>query len=110
MLFADIVAAVRTALVGGQIKSIQRGTVAISNGSASGTATITSVDTTKAVVLLGGFSINDNASTYSTITDKIGRTFPRLSLTNSTTVTFQVHSTVTAANVLTCDYQVVEFY
>lgn len=84
------------------IKSIQRGTIAVtlsgaSNGSA--TATITAVNTSKAFVNFLGFTSSQNNN----------KTLARLELTNSTTVTANVVDTATTATV-TVGYEVVEFY
>jgi hypothetical protein len=66
------------------IKSIQYGTIAFTaSGSDAPTATITSVDTTKAVALYLGASGN-KLSVGST---QVAPTFARITLTNGTTVT-----------------------
>lgn len=61
------------------MQTIQRGTIAIAGGSSSNTASITSVDTTRSVVVFLGFSTDNNANG--------GDGFGRLTLTNATTVT-----------------------
>ena len=86
----------------GGIKSIQRGTISLSagGGSASGTATITSVDTTKSEIQLLGAS-GVTAGAYSG--------FLRVELTNATTVTaYYVGGGVGAT--ISVGYQVVEHY
>lgn len=85
-----------------QIKLIQRGTITMGNGVNSNTATITSVDTAKAVLTLLG-----NSNDATDVNDPSGYNF-RLTLTNATTVTCDrtAHDTITA----TVAFQVVEFY
>lgn len=82
----------------GVIKSIQRGTIT-TNGVASNTATITSVDTTKAECHMLGYSDNATASSANSMT--------RLALTNATTVTVTCGSSAALQNT---NYQVVEYY
>ena len=61
------------------INNIQRGTIALTNGNASATATVTSVDTTMSLLTyLGGSTTNLNTNE----TD-----FARIVLTDATTVT-----------------------
>lgn len=67
---------------GATIKSIQRGTVAISGAVASGTATITSVDVARAELRDLGYSNPSVGGTF-----YAGYILSRLALTNSTTVT-----------------------
>ena len=90
-------AAITTRL--GSIKSIQRGSITVTHsgaGSTSNTATITSVTTSKSVILKLGHTCNSD----------IAQT--RVELTNGTTVT--AYSTVIDGNAtVTVDYQVVEF-
>lgn len=81
------------------IKSIQRGTITIT-GAASVTATITSVNTASAVVRMVGFT------TSGTLTDY--QTFPRVELTNATTVTASVN-TSPGANSVVVSYEVIEY-
>jgi len=85
---------------GTAIKSIQKGKITIGNSQTSGTATITSVTTSKAFVLPLGVSLNgaEGATAF----------FCRLELTNSTTVTATRGGT--SANDLTAGYVVIEFY
>jgi hypothetical protein len=64
------------------IKSIQYGSIAMTAGTGSNTATITSVDTTATAVTFGGNDCNDTASTQAQ-----GSCFSRLTLTNATTIT-----------------------
>lgn len=76
----------------GVIKSVQRGTIIVTT-----TATITTVDTTKAIVDFLGFS--------STVVSFDAQDQPNVVLTNATTVT----GTATAAGA-TVGFQIVEFY
>ena len=62
------------------INSVQYGTVTIASGATSGTATITSVDTSKSVLGFLGFTTAVDSSVQN-------RVFPRITLTNATTVT-----------------------
>ena len=85
----------------GILKSIQRGTVAMV-AVGSNTATITSVDTAKSIVLGQGATWYDNSSTQS-----LGATSVTMTLTNATTLTVNRDvSTVT----WTQGYQILEFY
>lgn len=81
------------------LKSVQRGTITITNGSTSNTATITSVSTANAVVHLMGYSGND---TSNAVAD-----FVRVDLTNATTVTARRDSGTTGS--ATAAYEVIEF-
>lgn len=63
---------------GGSIKSIQRGTISLaSGGSTTGTATISSVDTTKTELRILGYTLNAEVMVNT----------PRIALTNATTIT-----------------------
>ncbi len=79
---------------GRAIKSVQRGTLTMSSGSATGTATITSVDTAKAELTYLG-------ATYGTSSGWTSIALPRLNLTNATTITatrgFAITETVTVS-------------
>lgn len=82
------------------VTSVQQGTITIASGNTTGTATITSVDTTKAVPFwLGG--------TVSTSTASPQVVIHRIDLTNATTVTATRGSSSTA--VVTAGYCIVEF-
>lgn len=73
---------------GATIKAIQRGTITIATGTASATATITSVDTTKTELrFLGGSGISTGPITQ----------IPRLSLTNATTLTVNVINNISVS-------------
>ncbi len=67
-------------------KSVQRFTITCLAANATATATISSVDTTKSWVNSLGFSVPETA-TFSTTLNTIGEYFPRVALTNATTVT-----------------------
>lgn len=91
----------------GNIKSRQSGTIAIASNATAGvktnTATITGVDTAKAVLInLGAYSDNFTAS---------GIIFSgaSLALTDSTTVTASAYATQASAATLTVGYEVVEY-
>ena len=88
----------RTASV---IKSTQQGTIAVTNGNATGTATITSVTTGKCHITLSGLTSSDNNTTYP------AARMARVDLTNAPTVTLTRGSAVDG---LTAGFQVVEFY
>ena len=89
-----------TALYGGGIKSIQQGTITVAAATSSNTATISSVATAKAFVLLNGFTFNFNASA--------ANHFSRVELTNATTVTATRNSADNTYST-TVAYTVVEF-
>lgn len=86
-----------TQFLPGAIKSIQRGTITIANAASSKTATITSVDTTKALI----FSLGAESTETS-----VANTNVRLALTNATTVTAERGGTTGSVEV---GYQVVEY-
>jgi len=84
---------------GSRPKSIQRGTISMtSGGSTSGTATITSVDTTKTELRMLGAS-NDAVSDTTAIS--------RVVLTNSTTITATRSST---SGTTVVSWELTEFY
>lgn len=80
------------------IASIQYGTVSITGTNTSGTATITSVDTSKAALLFLGFSSSRDD----------GQMPARITLTNATTVT-ATRSTPGGTGATTVGFCVVEF-
>jgi hypothetical protein len=89
--------------VGNRIKSIQRGTISIGAVSTSATATITSVDTTKSILIqLGSNGAQNN--TYS-----VSSTDGYLVLTNATTITANKGVSGTS-NIVIVSYQIVEYY
>lgn len=79
------------------IASVQTGTITL-NASASGTATITSVNTANSVIVAGGFSVN-NATANTSFS-------AYLTLTNATTVTA---TTVGTGNDRVVAFTVIEF-
>ena len=85
-------------LGGDVVKSIQTGTITVS--ATSQTATITSVDTAKAIVLPGGHSESDGAAA-------LRGSFSRVVLTNATTVTATRGTDVAADGIVA--YTVLEF-
>lgn len=88
-----------TALFGAGVKSVQTGTIVITATNLTNTATISSVNTAKSVVLFGGWTTDNTGGTL---------TFaPYLTLTNATTVTATRSNT---SNTTTVSYTVLEFY
>jgi sulfite reductase alpha subunit-like flavoprotein len=81
------------------IKSIQQGTITVANASASNTATISSVDTAKAVVMYGGHTATSNG---------VAASMARCTLTNATTVTVD-RAAGFLTNPVIFNYTVVEF-
>jgi hypothetical protein len=83
------------------IKSIQRGTVAVTNsGLPSATTTISAVDMPNARLRLLGYGVSGgSANTRMTL---------RMSFTNATTITVQVH-TATDLAAITASYEVIEY-
>lgn len=92
-------------MAAGSIKSIQSGTISFDpHAVASGTATITSVNTAKAVVMNLGV-----CQTYASDTSYNSPGY--LTLTNATTVTAQIIGTYgSGTRSLTASFQVVEYY
>ena len=68
---------------GSSINSIQKGTISIAATASSNTASITSVDTSKAYVIFDGFTALSECEG----TDEGQRSFARVTLTSSTVVT-----------------------
>lgn len=85
----------------GMVKSVQRGVITIPKSAENATATINAVDTTKAVVLYGGYStgVATNGNSHNTI---------RLTLANPTTLT--ANREATSSYAATVAYQVIEYY
>lgn len=77
------------------IKSIQRGTISIN---ASGTATISSVNTAKTELRMLGFSVNGTT---------LNSLIPRIALTNSTTITA---NTTSGGETATVSWELTERY
>ena len=82
---------------------VQYGTVTIAALATSGTATISSVDTTKSSVLLLGASVANNAGTAN-----YSQTMSRVDLTNATTVTATCGAAITL-DVITVSFVVISF-
>lgn len=82
------------------VKSNQFGTITISPGSATGTATITSVDVTK--TLLNWLGESDDQATLNP-----SKALARITLTNATTVTATRNTTTTDTVII--GFQVMEF-
>ena len=91
----------------GAVKSVQRGTISIASKQASATATIASVDRSKAVVLYSGLTFD----TDNDLDNSNWRTFEsfavRLELTSETVVKATRIGTIYS---LVVPYQIVEFY
>lgn len=86
-----------TQFLPGAIKAIYRGTIAIANTATSNTATITSVDTTKALIFPLGVESTETS---------VANTNVRVALTNATTVTA---SRGGSTGSVTVGFQVVEY-
>jgi len=82
------------------IKSIQRGTITISSGAVSNTATISSVTTSKTQLNFLGSSTTADLSLY--------LAFTRVTLTNSTTVT-ATRGGAGGHDTTTVSYEVIEY-
>ena len=98
---------IQTLLQGGKVsmvKGVQRGVISISANDTSKTATINAVNTSKAVVLFGGY--DTDATSSNGAQPKYNHL--KLVLTNSTTVT--ASRTASGHTNLTIPYQVVEYY
>lgn len=88
----------------GTVKSVQRGTITIDKSQTTGTATISSVTTSKSMLILLGTTPTDSGGTqYADYTDAY------LTLTSSTVVTATRKSASSSTGV-TVSYQIVEFY
>lgn len=86
------------------VRRIQRGTISLAAGmTTSATATITAVDTAKAVLLHGGWTGVSGGGA-------LGAERPRIALTNATTITATRVGPDTNTQQSVVAYQVVEFY
>lgn len=93
------------------IKSIQRGTVTVDTGqTATETATITAVNTAKSELRILGWSAGDNSAFGSTTTASPGTVFPRIALTNSTTVTINTNATMGSGGNTIMSFEVTEYF
>lgn len=87
------------------VKSVQRGVITIAKGSVSGSATISSVNTSKAVVVFGGFGMNyEDSMSYSAF----DQSHPYLTLTSATQVTASRNASISTI-VVKVPYQVIEY-
>jgi hypothetical protein len=86
----------------GSIKAIYKGTVTINNSSQSGTVTITSVNTAKSLCFFMGWMYISGGGNVPT-----GNDYPRIELTDSTTVTATRGAVTTTS--IAVGYIVVEF-
>ena len=84
----------------GAIKSIQAGTISIAGANVTNTATVTAVDTTKAVLTFLGYSM-DVANPECSV---------RIALTNSTTITATRSSTGGGTTTSIVGYFLTEYY
>ncbi len=82
------------------IKSVQYGTVTVAFLATSGTATITAVTIGKSVLIMIGWNASTNVGTIA---------YPRITLTNSTTVTADIYSAPPSGDVY-ARFVVVEFW
>ena len=89
---------------GSAIKSIQRGTIVLSESQKSKAATISPVITGKTMLSFLGASSRGQ----DTFNDRTGHHFVRISLTNSTTVT--ANREFSGEEPATVSYEVIEFY
>ena len=94
---------------GGGIKSIQRGTITVSDNNLTNTATISAVVTTKSVISLTGPTSTDNVAPATNLNGP-GAGGAYLILTNTTTLTLTRAIIYAANNTLTYGYQVVEYF
>jgi hypothetical protein len=87
--------------VPGSIRSKQRGTIAISSGQDTATATVSAVTTAKARLTLTGWISNSTGA-------PVGTDMPSISLTSSTQITASRASSSTV--VVTVSYELEEVY
>ena len=83
------------------VDSVQQGTISMTDTTASGTDTISSVTTSRSIVIYNGDSI--------TVDVGEGRAMTDVSLTNSTTVTATRGTTSSTSHSVTTGYVVIEF-
>lgn len=88
----------------GIIKSVQAGTIAITSGNTSNTDTITSVDTSKSMLIHLGTSTTGGF----TAMDDIEHILTRITLTNATTITATRHDGTSASSITS--YMLAEFF
>lgn len=99
--------ALKSALGSGSsvIKSIQRGVITIAKGSSSSSATISSVNTSKAIVVFGGFGMHYESS-YSDLAFHQSHSY--LTLESATKVT-ATRNAAQGTIIVTVPYQVIEY-
>lgn len=85
----------------GSLKSVQRGAIVISSGSASSTATISAVNHAKSELRFEGMQSNSSSA-------PVGTEYGTPTLTNATTVT--ASRSGTPASATTVQWEVSEFY
>lgn len=92
-------------VAGTQVKSIQRGTSTMTTGSTNVTATISSVNLSKSILLM----TNDVAVDINN-TNGLNSAMVRGRLNSSTQLSFDRTSNAAATGTLSIDWQVIEFY
>lgn len=95
-----------TSSIGGLVKSIQRGTVAIAISGSTGTATISSINTARSVCHFGGYS-DAEPDTFAADGNSLGANFVRVDITSATQITATRDVT---GHALTVAYTVVEYF
>ncbi|MGE8321277.1 MAG: hypothetical protein ACN6O3_21205 [Comamonas sp.] len=93
-------------LLAGGVKSIQRGVITFPQGNAATTvtATVTAVDTAKAVLIMSGFSMSG------TTDGPVAGSVPRLELISTTQIRLTRENGGVAVNGASVAWQLVEFY
>ena len=84
------------------IKTVQYATVTVASGASSGTATITSVTIGKTVIIMLGWTHGGSAA------PPTGVNFPRITLTNATTVTANTGGATT--DIVIASFVVAEYW
>ncbi len=84
------------------IKNVQYGTIIIPDGAATGTDTISAVDTANSMLIFNGFSCEGTSNTWTEI-------MPKLVMTNATTITGTRQTSAESDRVF-INFGVVEFY
>jgi len=93
------------------IRSIQRGTVTVDTGlTSTGTATITAVDTAKSELRILGWTAATTTAFSSTTVASPATVFPRIALTNSTTVTITTGGTIGSGGNTIMSFEVTEYF
>lgn len=97
---------INTLYTRGCIKSVQSGTITITDGAIYNTATITAVTLNKAILLYNGAEASHSNNLY----DTFSYSNVRLRLTNTTTVRADIGKASNSSDILYVSFQVVEFY